>query len=330
MDLTAIIFIVIWIVIPLIIFSVEKQKENKKKGNQHINYINSFEKEHEEYNKKYNWEYGNVPILDKNTGTINTFNLSNFPNNDFHLLRKAKYFYEAEYKLMKIQDYCFLREKGKDYNYISVFDYINTQTESDKLNPNLIKTPFDFIYKEHPELRIITLYTSSSFIEHLTLKEITKEANELRQKIQNEKTRLFQIEQEEKRKLQILDKWNLISVLVKFEIHEKNKNSYFAGIYMIHCIPTNQFYIGSSNNMIVRKNQHLSSLKTHSHHSYKLQSEFDKFGEIKFKFYVLEIIDLNSDVVNSSKFLKQVEQYYIDKFKPDFNIEQDAFGKRHY
>jgi len=51
----------------------------------------------------------------------------------------------------------------------------------------------------------------------------------------------------------------------------------------------NEFYIGSSVDMLKRKNQHLRELRSNKHHSYHLQNAFKECGETNFKFYALTL-----------------------------------------
>ncbi len=68
-------------------------------------------------------------------------------------------------------------------------------------------------------------------------------------------------------------------------VTEKNRS---AGVYAILCEINNRVYIGSSVNLYARMKQHLGELRQKNHHSYRLQEDFDKFGENNFTFWVLE------------------------------------------
>jgi len=85
------------------------------------------------------------------------------------------------------------------------------------------------------------------------------------------------------------------------------------GIYQIQSkIKPYRIYIGSASNMINRWRCHLSYLKKNNHHSKKLQNHYNKYGEIDLTFSIIELC-------NSEK-LVLTEQYYIDLYKPYFNI----------
>ena len=292
----------------------EKERKERKEINPNNNIFNFF-KEYEK-NLKYYWEEGNVPIINRRTKDVNLFN----DNKSYNISKNR--FWEIEVRLKKISDYCFLRENGKEY-YESIFDYIRNKEPNHLIENNNINK---LINITSINLNNFDLPDKINFIEYLSLKEISFEVIKIKQKAQKLKIK----EEEEKNSKISLENWILISKLIKFEIEERNNKSFSQGIYLIHCIPINQFYIGSSEDMLKRKNQHISMLRNKSHHSYRLQSAFDKYGEYNLKFYVLEIIELNNEVVNNSRIRKQVEQYYIDKYNPNLNIEQDAFGKKHY
>lgn len=65
------------------------------------------------------------------------------------------------------------------------------------------------------------------------------------------------------------------------------------GIYKITNIKNNKVYIGESNNVEKRWEQHLLDLRENNHHNYKLQNDWNAFGEDFFKFEVLEVYNQN-------------------------------------
>jgi len=99
-------------------------------------------------------------------------------------------------------------------------------------------------------------------------------------------------------------------------------------IYLIINQQNNKIYIGSSVSFTKRKSSHLSSLRRSVHYNYKLQEDFNIYEETWFKFYKLkEYKDISYEK------LLDKEQYYIDKYKPDYNIaknvEQPYLGRKH-
>jgi group I intron endonuclease len=78
-------------------------------------------------------------------------------------------------------------------------------------------------------------------------------------------------------------------------------------IYMIKNISSNKVYIGSSiYGLTKRKRCHITNLKNNKHHSIKLQNAWNKYGEDKFIFEIIEICNKEGILVK--------EQYWIDKY----------------
>ena len=98
-----------------------------------------------------------------------------------------------------------------------------------------------------------------------------------------------------------------------------------SGIYKIQSIRKPQrCYIGSAKNLHVRWGIHLSELRRNKHHSVKLQNHYNKYGETDLQFSLL----LGCDIED----LIKIEQYFIDTYKPFFNIQPNAgsnLGWRH-
>jgi group I intron endonuclease len=88
------------------------------------------------------------------------------------------------------------------------------------------------------------------------------------------------------------------------------------GIYKILNIKNNKFYIGSSKNLIKRKNQHFLFLKLNIHHNKHLQNSWNKYEPENFIFEILEICDQGDLLIK--------EQYYIDTLRPHYNISPTA------
>ena len=80
------------------------------------------------------------------------------------------------------------------------------------------------------------------------------------------------------------------------------------GVYQIKNIINNKIYIGSTENINIRFNKHLSDLRNSKHHSIHLQRAWNKYGERNFKFNVLKILE------NKEELLK-IEQIYLDTLK---------------
>jgi group I intron endonuclease len=71
--------------------------------------------------------------------------------------------------------------------------------------------------------------------------------------------------------------------------------------------------------MRIRKNSHLITLRKGKHHSFKLQNDFNKYGESSFSFEVLEIIE-----EIKKEFIISREQFYLDSLCPEYNVLKKA------
>jgi group I intron endonuclease len=85
-----------------------------------------------------------------------------------------------------------------------------------------------------------------------------------------------------------------------------------SGIYKIINNLNNKIYIGSAINFTARKNHHLSCLKRNKHGNKYLQKSFNKYGEQNFIFELIEECNKEDLLIR--------EQYYLDTFKPQYNM----------
>ena len=94
----------------------------------------------------------------------------------------------------------------------------------------------------------------------------------------------------------------------------------FTGIYQIKSIEKhNRIYIGSAINIISRWNIHLNRLRNNIHANSKLKNHYNKYGESDLQFSI---------IVSCDKELLQVnEQFFIDSYKPYFNICDKAYSQ---
>lgn len=81
---------------------------------------------------------------------------------------------------------------------------------------------------------------------------------------------------------------------------------HISGIYKIKNISNNKIYIGSSNDVYKRKNEHFSSLERSEHCNSHLQRAYNIYGKNNFRFEILEICE--------EKDLLKIEQKYLDKY----------------
>jgi group I intron endonuclease len=70
-----------------------------------------------------------------------------------------------------------------------------------------------------------------------------------------------------------------------------NKDQNVAGVYCIENMVNGMKYIGQSKCIASRWRSHISELRNGKHSSYWLQSDWDKYGEDAFCFYILKQID---------------------------------------
>lgn len=87
---------------------------------------------------------------------------------------------------------------------------------------------------------------------------------------------------------------------------------YKCGVYKITCLENNMFYIGSSKHIEKRWKEHKKDLNLNHHANMFLQEDWNKYGEISFKFEILE--------ETSEEERYNVEQKYLDELKPFYRI----------
>jgi len=83
------------------------------------------------------------------------------------------------------------------------------------------------------------------------------------------------------------------------------------GIYLLFNIQTGQSYIGSSNKVSYRWSQHKRDLEGGRHKNQRLQSNWGKYGDISFEFFIIEYIEDTNELLNR-------ERYYIEKYQGPF------------
>lgn len=106
------------------------------------------------------------------------------------------------------------------------------------------------------------------------------------------------------------------------------------GVYKIENKVNKKVYVGESENIIRRWDEHKKALASGNHHSYKLQADFNEYGIDNFNFEILEslnIDDIGSKLVDFSKSKAALlcrEHVYIslyDAIENGYNVE-DTFG----
>ncbi len=105
----------------------------------------------------------------------------------------------------------------------------------------------------------------------------------------------------------------------------KNK---IQGIYQIRNIITNQVYIGSSLDINQRISNHRHKLNNKKHRNQHLIRAWHKYGKESFVFEIIEKTTLSHEE------LRKLEQTYLDKIKPYYNISKRAdcpyMGQEHF
>lgn len=94
------------------------------------------------------------------------------------------------------------------------------------------------------------------------------------------------------------------------------------GIYQILNIFNGKFYIGSSQNISHRCGQHRYDLKNNRHRNQHLQRAWNKYGPKAFEFRLIQNCRIED--------LIQCEQYWIDFYKPEYNICERAASTTGY
>lgn len=94
-----------------------------------------------------------------------------------------------------------------------------------------------------------------------------------------------------------------------------------SGIYKIQSkIKPERIYIGSALNIKARWSHHKSTLKLNSHSNNKLQNHYNKYGESDLCFTIILECEKTE--------LADTEQFFIDSYKPWFNISPSAYSCR--
>jgi group I intron endonuclease len=100
----------------------------------------------------------------------------------------------------------------------------------------------------------------------------------------------------------------------------KNKR----GIYKITNKMNNKNYIGESLDVKRRWDEHIEHLNNNKHHSYKLQQDWNKYGQDNFEFGVIALLDDEIKRLSDEYILLIYEDYYIkqyDSIENGYNVE---------
>lgn len=98
-----------------------------------------------------------------------------------------------------------------------------------------------------------------------------------------------------------------------------NENLRFkSGIYAIFNLENGKRYVGSSVDLYNRLHEHYHNLKNNKAHNIHLQSAWNKYGEDKFIYCILEYCDKD--------YRFDREQYYINTLQPEYNLTQNVIA----
>lgn len=78
-------------------------------------------------------------------------------------------------------------------------------------------------------------------------------------------------------------------MVIPWEVIRRDKMRFY--YYKITNIKNGSFYIGITTDYIKRKKQHFNKLKNHTHPNYKMQKDFDEYGEENFNFEIIEELE---------------------------------------
>lgn len=84
-------------------------------------------------------------------------------------------------------------------------------------------------------------------------------------------------------------------------------------VYKIENVTNGKCYVGSSSDFNRRRSQHLFLLRNNKHHSIYLQRSYNKHGEGKFVFSILEF-----DIPEDQLIVR--EQYFLELLQPKYNL----------
>lgn len=84
------------------------------------------------------------------------------------------------------------------------------------------------------------------------------------------------------------------------------------GVYQIRNIINNKIYVGSSQNLYIRKREHFYTLSKGIHRNKHLQNAFNSYGKENMVFEIIEFCDIRDQI--------NIEQYWIDTIQKYTNI----------
>lgn len=101
-------------------------------------------------------------------------------------------------------------------------------------------------------------------------------------------------------------------------------NEKIRGIYIITNLINNKVYIGESLDIYRRWEEHKEDLNKNTHHSYKLQQDWNTYGADNFKFEIISVLDKSIAKFVDEYILLVYEDKYIkqyDSINNGYNVE---------
>lgn len=92
-----------------------------------------------------------------------------------------------------------------------------------------------------------------------------------------------------------------------------------SGVYCIHCLTDNAWYVGKSTNVYLRKGSHLRELRSGVHTNGRLQKIFNVRGENDLSFFGLEYCGESTLMIR--------EQFWYDHFRLTLNLTTLNYGE---
>lgn len=97
------------------------------------------------------------------------------------------------------------------------------------------------------------------------------------------------------------------------------------GVYKITCNKNNKVYIGETMDFNRRWNEHKSQLKSNKHDNFKLQNDYNKYGEDSFVYEKLQMPDYIHEISKKMK-IKIYLLFVEDKFIKEYNEITEVYN----
>jgi hypothetical protein len=82
------------------------------------------------------------------------------------------------------------------------------------------------------------------------------------------------------------------------------------GVYAVRCVPTQQVWVGTAQDLFAAHNRLWFALRTHAHRGGTLQAEWAASGEDAFRFEVLEVFEPDVSTITLKDLLKDKRRHW--------------------